>query len=223
MSDTHMSAGFPERLPERLIDRLSLDLRPMPPLPRPGRRAALWLTAVCLIGLMLATFADLGRMWARLTATPDMAMAAVGAAATAALAALAAFMSSLPDRSKWWAALPLPTLALWIGASGAGCLRGFALPRTIVEAPDGSMPCLVFILGVSVPLSVLLVLMLRRACPLSPGLTAALAGLASAAAAATLLNLFHPLDAAATDLAVHALAVAVVVLLNRVLGGRLLG
>ncbi|WP_428375650.1 NrsF family protein [Lichenicoccus sp.] len=214
MSDTHMA--------DRLIDRLSLDLRPVRPLPGPGRRAALWLAAVCLIGLVLAGFSDLGRMWARLTATPDMAMAAAGAAASAALAAVAAFMSSLPDRSRLWSLLPLPTVALWVGASGLGCLRGYALPGTIVEPPGDGMSCLVFILGFSVPLSALLVLMLRRACPLNPSLTAGLTGLAAAAAAATLLNLFHPFDAAATDLAVHGVAVALVILLNRVLGGRLL-
>jgi hypothetical protein len=47
-------------------------------------------------------------------------------------------------------------------------------------------------------------------------------GLASAAAAATLLNFFHPFDAAATDLAVHAVAVVIVVAAARALGGRTL-
>ncbi len=215
MSDT--------RMPDRLIDHLALDLRPVRPLSRPALRATLWLGAVCLIGLGLAGFSDLGRMWARLTATPDMAMAAIGAAASAVLAAVAAFMSSLPDRPRAWALLPVPAVALWIGASGLGCLRGYWLPTTLVEPPQDGMACLVFILGFSVPLSALLVLMLRRGCPLNPSLTAILAGLASAAAAATLLNLFHPFDAAATDLAVHGLAVALVILLNRLLGGRLLG
>ena len=65
--------------------------------------------------------------------------------------------------------------------------------------------------------------MLRRACPLQPGLTAAVAGLAAAAAAATLLNFFHPFDAAATDLAVHVFAVALVIVANRAFSGRLLG
>ena len=41
------------------------------------------------------------------------------------------------------------------------------------------------------------------------------------AAAATLLNFFHPYDAAATDLTVHAFAVALVVGINRALGGRI--
>jgi len=73
-----------------------------------------------------------------------------------------------------------------------------------------------------VPLSGLLTVMLRRAYPLQPELTALVAGLASAAAAATLLNFFHPFDAAATDLAVHVFAVALVIGTNWGLSGRLL-
>jgi hypothetical protein len=49
-----------------------------------------------------------------------------------------------------------------------------------------------------------------------------IAGLASAAAAATLLNFFHPFDAAATDLAVHVFAVALVIVANQAFSGRLL-
>jgi hypothetical protein len=55
---------------------------------------------------------------------------------------------------------------------------------------------------------------------LQPGLTALIAGLASAAAAATLLNFFHPFDATASDLGIHAAAVAFVVIANRLLGAR---
>ncbi|WP_379039843.1 DUF1109 domain-containing protein [Methylobacterium marchantiae] len=68
------------------------------------------------------------------------------------------------------------------------------------------------------PLSILL--MLRRACPLNPNLTAALGGLAAAAAA--LLVPFHPHDATATDLAVHLVAFLIVVGLNTSFSGRLL-
>jgi hypothetical protein len=81
---------------------------------------------------------------------------------------------------------------------------------------------LIFIIGISIPLSALMIVMLRRAYSLQPALTAALAGLATAAAAATLLNFFHPFDAAATDLAVHACAVAVVIMANWALRGRLI-
>jgi hypothetical protein len=64
--------------------------------------------------------------------------------------------------------------------------------------------------------------MLRRAYSLEPPLTAAMAGLASAAAAATLLNFFHPFDAAAADLAFHSVAVLIVVGAAREVGSRAL-
>jgi len=73
-----------------------------------------------------------------------------------------------------------------------------------------------------VPLSALLILMLRRACPLRPVLAAVMVGLASAAASASLLEICHAFDAAATDLLTHALAVALVVAVNVAMGGRLL-
>jgi hypothetical protein len=113
-------------------------------------------------------------------------------------------------------------MVLWVGASGLGCLRADVLPGTHVAAIGQTQDCLLFILGLSVPLSTALFIMLRRAYSLAPPLTAAMAGLASAAAVATLLNFFHPFDAAATDLAVHALAVVIVVAAARIVGGRVL-
>jgi Protein of unknown function (DUF1109). len=84
------------------------------------------------------------------------------------------------------------------------------------------MDCLVFIVSFSVPLSGLLIVLLRRACPLRPVLTAVMIGLASAAASASLLEICHAYDAAATDLLTHAAAVLVVVMANAAMGGRLL-
>jgi hypothetical protein len=80
---------------------------------------------------------------------------------------------------------------------------------------------LIFILGFSLPLSLLLMVMLRRGFSLRPKLSAVIGGLACASAAATLLNFVHPYDAAATDLAVHGLAVTIVILANILFGGRL--
>jgi hypothetical protein len=206
--------------PDALIEVLVCDLRPVRRLAPPSIRALGWVAVVVALGVALACFADLGAMARRLTAAPDMWLAVAGSTVTAILAAIAAFQTSVPDRAPAWALLPLPGLLLWVGASGLGCLRVWFLPGThaadLVEARD----CLVFILGMSVPLSVLLMVMLRRGYPLRPNLTAATGGLAAAAAAATLLNLFHPFDAAATDLSVHAVAVALVILANRALSGR---
>jgi hypothetical protein len=207
---------------EATIHSLIADLKPVRQLPPPGRRALLWLGLVAAIAFALAAVADRPAVAARLAAAPDMWLAASGSALTMVLAAFAAFQLSLPDRSPLWALLPLPAALLWIGASGAGCLRIWLVPGTHAAVLDDSKDCLAFILALAVPLSALLLGMLRRGHALRPGLTAAVAGFASAAAAATLLVFFHPYDASATDVAVHVVTVALVIIANRALGGRVL-
>lgn len=207
---------------DRLIGALVADLRPVRPLPEPALRALIWLMLIAAVAVAIAMFADVTAMWRRMTAIPDMWLAVLGSIATMATAAFAAFELSLPDRSRAWAFLPLPALALWVGASGLGCMRAYVLPGTHVAGIGEMRECLLFIVGLSVPLSAALIVMLRRAYSLSPPLTAAMAGLASAAAAATLLNFFHPFDAALVDLAVHAVAVLIVVAAARQVGRRTL-
>jgi len=207
---------------ERLVEELAGGLEPVRPLPAPGVRAALWLGAALLIGLVLAAWSGTGGFMLRMR-VPDLALAALGAVLTAAAAAFAAFATSVPGRSSGWALLPLPPLALWIGASGLGCLREWVAPGADIPGAHTVTGCFSFLICVSVPLSALIVVMLRRACPLRPNLTAALGGLAVAAAAAALLMPVHPHDATATDLLIHAAAVAIVVALNGLAGGRLLG
>jgi hypothetical protein len=206
---------------DHLIQDLAADLKPVRRLPPPALRAGLWLGAVAAIALALAVYANDHAMWDRITGASDMWLAVLGSAATAVLAAIAAFELSLPDAPRGWAFLPLPGVLLWLAASGFGCLRVWFLPETHVADFSEARDCLIFIVSLSVPLSALMFTMLRRACPLQPGLAAAIGGLAVAAAAATLLNFFHPYDAAATDLSVHAIAVALVVAANRALSGRI--
>ncbi len=207
---------------ERLIRDLVTDLTPVRRLRRPTVRALGWLAVVAATAIALALIADLPALGRRLLAAPDLWLAVIGSASTAILAAFAAFQLCLPDARRAWALLPLPGSILWIVASGVGCLRAWFVPGTHAADLSEARDCLMFIVALSVPLSALLITMLRRACPLYPGLTASIAGLASAAAAATLLNFFHPFDAAATDLAVHILAVALVIATNRAFSGRLL-
>jgi hypothetical protein len=206
---------------DRLIRGLAADLKPVGRLQRPLVRALVWLAVVAAIAAGLAAFADVTAMWRRISAAPDLWLAVIGSAVTAIVAAFAAFELSLPDASRAWAALPLPAAIVWIAASGFGCLRTWIAPEAHVATLHETRDCIIFIVALSVPLSALLLLMLRRAYPLYPGLTAAVGGLAVAAAAATLLNFFHPYDAAATDLAVHAVAVAIVIAANGALAGRI--
>ncbi len=208
--------------PQGLIDRLGTELVPVRRLLPPWLRAAGWLLVVALMAIaLLLRYGDAG-MLQRLGGAPDLAWAALGAVITAISAAWAAFSLGVPGRRAAWAWLPLPGALLWIGASGLGCLRTWLAPDTSVATLHQSADCLVFIISFSVPLSALLILLLRRACPLRPVLTAVMIGLASAAASASLLEICHAYDSAATDLLTHAVAVAVVVGVNAVLGGRLL-
>jgi hypothetical protein len=206
---------------DRLVEALAGGLEPVRPLLAPGIRAALWLGAALLAGLLLVAEAGMTGFMLRMQ-VPDLALAAIGAILTAITAAYAAFATSVPGRSTRWALLPLPPLAVWIGASGLGCLRDWIAPGTDLPGAHAVMGCFSFLLCVSVPLSALIVVMLRRACPLRPNLTAALGGLAVSAAAAALLMPVHPHDATATDLVMHAAAVAIVIAVNGLAGGRLL-
>ena len=177
-------------------------------------RAILWMDAVVLAGLALAAGGKLpmlgydSGLW---TWT-----ASAGSTLTAMLAALSAFELTSPGRRRLWGWLPVPGFALWIGASGLGCL---SLPGgtdvwgdTLAEAGE----CLAFLLKISAPLLALMLFMLWRAAPLMPWPAVAMGALASAGAAAGLLALVHPHDAALLDLGAHAIAIAVVLAVGAV-------
>ncbi|MCB8883477.1 DUF1109 family protein [Acidisoma cellulosilytica] len=204
---------------QQLIEKLSRDLKPVRRV-RPARLVLIWLVAVAIFADFLAVRADLHAMMADLMLAPYMWLAALSSALTAVLAVIAAFMTGMPGRNPRWALLPLPALAWWIFESGMGFAHIWRLPgfqdATMVAAEYEFG----FILLVSLPLSALLVVLLSRTFPVRPNLTAALAGLAAAGAAATLLNFFHAYDGSLCDLVGHVAAVAVVIGLNRLFAGR---
>jgi hypothetical protein len=203
---------------DRLIETLAADLIPMRRLAPPRLRALVWLAFVGAIAMALTMTCDIESMLHRFVAAPDLCIAALGSMLTAVLAAVAAFQLSLPDRKPFWALLPVPALVLWVSASGIGCLRSWAVAQIYPIPVGGTDHCLLFILALSTPLSVFLVLMLRRGCSLQPALTSVVGGLACASAAATLLNFIHLHAASAPDMAVHAFAVGAVVLGNGIFG-----
>ena len=203
-----------------IVASLSADLEPVRRLPAPSLRAALWVGVAAAMAAGLACCCDLDAMADRLKAAPDMWLAMLGSTLTAVFGAVAAFQLSVPGRGAWWGLLPLPTVVLWMGASGMGCLRTWVGPGAGDTALVETRHCLPSILVLSVPLMVLMVAMLRRACPLRPNLTALVSGVAIAAASATLLNFFHPYDASAADLAVHLVAVLLVIAINQLLWRR---
>ncbi len=208
---------------DSLRDSLVARLTPVRRVGSPWKQALIWLAFVAAAAIVLAAFADLPLVVHHLMLVPDMWMAELGAVLTAALAALATFQLCRPDRSPLWAALPLPALALWIGASCVGTARIGPIPAITQAVMMDSMHYLGWILGFSAPLTVAIFWLLRRGYSLFPTLAGATAGLAVSAAAAALMVLFHPFEASLIDLLVHAAAVLLVVLINRALGGRLFG
>jgi hypothetical protein len=192
-----------------LIEKLAAEARPVRRLRPPAWRAMLWLAvAGAAIVLAIGLFSDLPRFVHRAqSARLDWEMA--GMLLAGVLAVVAAFQVSLPDRSPLWVLLPLPPLALWLTSMGYNCYRHWF---TDGWAPGSSWDCLVFIVGVSLPLGGTLFFLLRRAAPLAPVRVAALGGLGVASIAAFTLQFFHPFDVTFMDLATQMVAVGLVVL-----------
>jgi hypothetical protein len=194
-----------------LIERLAAAAEPVRRLRPPTLRAASWLAAVAaLLAAAVVLFADIP-LFARRATDAKLALELAGTALTGILAVIAAFELSLPDRSGRWALLPLPALGLWLASSGYSCWRHW-----ISIGPDGweigeSWHCFRFILGVSLPLAVSLIMLLHRSRPLAPTRVAAMGALGVAAIAAFVLQFFHPFDVTFMDLGIHAVAVAIVV------------
>lgn len=206
---------------EALIDMLGAELTPVRRLLPPWRRALGWLLIVVVTAVVLLVRHGATTMMHRWEAAPDLGVAAASAVITAITAALTSFVLAVPGRTLKWAWLPVPSALVWIAASGMGCLRAH-IPGMPLMNMHGADDCLIFIISFSVPLSGLMIWLLRRACPLHPALTAIMVGVASASASASLLEIFHNFDASASDLLMHLLAIAIVIGVNALMGGRLL-
>ncbi len=208
-----------------LIGTLTAELRPVRRLRPPLWRATVWLLGALTFGAVVTSMGSrdgAAAAWTRFTMLPDLGLTLVGAVLTAVLGAVAAFELSLPDRTVHWIWLPVPAAALWLAASGWGCLRGYGLPWLAPATMMDGMGCMGILGSVSVPLSIGLMLLLRQARPLRPGLVSFAGGIASAGAAGAMLCFLHPHDASAIDLLMHVVAVAAVLAAVRLWGGRVL-
>jgi hypothetical protein len=204
-----------------LIEALAADAEPVRRLAPPLARAGLWLAGfLLLVGVVTWATGAWPLMLQRLQAT-RFALEMSATFLTGVAAVIAAFYLSLPDRSRFWMLLPLPTLALWLASSGYGCYRNW-----IESGPQGwrlgrSSDCFVFIITLSIPVAIALYAVLRRARPLDPLPVMALGGLGVAGLAAAVLQFYHPFDVTIVDLAVHIAAVLIVVV-AMIIGGRTL-
>jgi hypothetical protein len=207
-----------------LIDSLAADARPVEPLKPPLARALAWLAAAALLGgLAVYLLADVPRLLARYAGREALMAAEMAAMlATGALAVIGAFFVSVPGRSRRWLLAPLPTFLAWLLLSGAGCYRELVRHGPSEEGIGHSLDCLIFILAMSLFLGAPLLWRLSRARPVDPLPVAALGGLGVAALAAFLLQFFHPFAVTFLDLAVHLLAILLVVAATALINRRAL-
>ena len=178
-----------------LIESLAAEAGPVRRLRHPVLRAGSWLLLAALVVLLIAIDhglrADIG---ARLR-QPVFVVGVAASLVTGILAAVAAFMISLPDRSRAWLLLPAPPLLAWVSTIGYGCLTDWvAITPAGLETGEAAR-CFATLFLTSLPLSLMLLLMLRYAAALRPTETMMTGALAVAAIAATALSLFHHLDA----------------------------
>ncbi|HVJ40051.1 MAG TPA: NrsF family protein [Dongiaceae bacterium] len=195
---------------DQLIAELAADLKPVHRLAAPFWRAVAWVA----IALAVNTAAVILHGGVRADLMPllkTVAYSSLLAATilTGILAALAVFLISIPGRSKYWAALPIPGVILWFAAAGYGCFSDW-----LRLGPDGlqmghSVDCFTWIVAISLPLSLVLYFMVRHAAWIRPGPTLVLGMLSTAAFAATGLSLLHDLDTSMMIMIWHGGAVAI--------------
>ena len=180
-----------------LIRSLATNAMPVRRLRPPLVRAAGWLAlAAAIMGLMTISHGVRPQFAERMGDTM-FAMNMLSSLVTGVLATIATFFVSLPDRSRWWLLLPVPPLVLWLSTIGYQCFAGWVpVPpgAVTVEAASG---CLATLVLTSLPLSLLLLVMLRYTAALRPTSVILMGSLAVSAITATALSMFHPLDATA--------------------------
>jgi hypothetical protein len=206
-----------------LIDALVECATPVRRLRPPLVRAMLWLAFAGLVVALIAVGHGLRADLTLRLHEPAFAITTAAALATGILSAIAAFMVSLPDRSRRWLMLPMPTLAVWISTIGYGCFADW-----VSIGPEGvrfgeELRCLSILVLTSVPLVIALAVMLRYAAMLRAGAVATTGGLAIAAITASALPLFHNHDATMMILVWNLGTALLITGTTSVLGRRIFG
>jgi hypothetical protein len=178
-----------------LIQALVADAQPVRRLRPPVVRAALWLLLPALVFGLLALGHGVRPDFAQRLAQPEFVVGTAASLLTGVLAAVGSFMLNLPDRSRTWAWLPVPTLAVWLVTLGHGCLTNWvAIGADGVQLGETAR-CFATVLMTSLPLSLAMFGMLRHGSLLRASTVAVTGSLAVAAMSATAMSIFHRLDA----------------------------
>ncbi|MDM9627803.1 NrsF family protein [Rhizobium sp. S152] len=178
-----------------LIRSLADNVKPVKRLRPPLIRSIAWvLMALGLLMVLTALHGPRPQFGERLRDGMFLA-GMLSSLGTGVLAAIATFLISLPDRSRLWMLLPAPTLVVWMSTIGYQCFAGWVdLPPGAVTV-EAASSCLLTLVVTSVPLSLMMIAMLRYAALLRPVSVTLLGSLAVSGVTCSALAMFHPLDA----------------------------
>jgi hypothetical protein len=205
-----------------LITSLSAKAVPVRRLRPPLLRACGWLGLALLVLVLLGISHGLRSDFAERLGDRSYVISLIASLLTGILATVAAFVLSLPDRSRLYGLLPVPCLLIWISTIGVGCLTDW-----VAVGPDGmkmgeAVSCFATLVLTSLPLSLVLLVMLRYTAQLRPMTVIWMGSLAIAALTASALSLFHDMDATVMILMWNLGAALLITMLGRIFGPRLL-
>jgi hypothetical protein len=204
-----------------LIELLARQAAPVRRLRPPAQRAGAWILVAAAILLLFTALHGVRPDLLERLRQPDFALGMAGALLSGVLAAVAAFQLSLPDRSALWLWLPAPAIVLWAATIGYGCLANWVvLPADAVTVATLTR-CLATLVLTSLPLSLILLVMLRHAAAIRPTQVAVCGGLAVSGIAATALSVFHEIDATVMVLVWNVGTAVLIVLVGGAFGRRL--
>jgi hypothetical protein len=207
----------------RLIAQLARDATPVTPLPPPSARWMTWAlkaaAAAAIVTILLGLRPDVDAC----VHDPRFVAAALATLALALTAAAGAFALSVPGAGARRAVRACPLLAaaawatlLWLRLTAAG-----GEPITQLAATPWHPACVLLILSVGTVPGIWLFAMLRRAAPLQPLWTGALAALASLALGALGTQFVCPIDAPGHQVLWHFTPVVLITFVGLALGARL--
>lgn len=183
-----------------LIDLLATDATPVRRLRIPVVRAASWLAFAVLMVVLVGVGHGVRPDLVLKLHQPVFVAGVAAAIATAVLAAMATFIASVPGWSRRWLLLPVPALAVWVSTIGYGCLTNWVSIGPTGMSFGEAAQCFATLTLVGIPLSLVMLIMLRHVARLSPKPVALVGSLAVAAMTASALSIIHPLDATITIL-----------------------
>ena len=206
-----------------LIDLLANRLTPVRRLRGPMTRAAQWLLLASIVTMIVVVAHGVRSDFWQCLLDRSFLVCTGASVVTSICATVAAFLLNLPDRSRGWALLPLPGLAVWLSTLGYQCLTDW-----VAFDPDGmrwgeAARCFSALVMVSLPLAIAILAMLRHAALLRPALATLTAGLSVSAITATAMSLIHNPDASIMVLAWNLGTVAAIIGASGTIGRRFMG